>query len=376
MFDTMTMTKATGALCGSLLVFMLGGWVSKEIYGPDKGHHGEDGHGQAYVIEVEGGDSGGAEEETVDFAALFVAADVAKGERVFGKCKACHKLEAGENSTGPYLYGVVGRQVDTAQGFAYSGALEEVVDVWTPDHLNAFLENPRGYTPGTTMSFSGLKKIEERANLIAFLDQLDGDTFPMEVSAPAEEEAAMEAEPAATEEAMAEEAPAEEAATAEEAPAEEAATAEEAPAEEAAAATEMAAAEPAAEETPATEAAAEDTAAAAEGASGFAALVAAADVSKGKKVYNKCRACHVLEAGKNRVGPYLHNVVDRDIAAAEGFKYSDTLEGLEGVWTYDELNAFLEKPKDYAPGTTMSFAGLKKEEDRAAVIAYIESESQ
>ena len=105
-------------------------------------------------------------------------------------------------------------------------------------------------------------------------------------------------------------------------------------------------------------------------------MVAAADVAKGEKVFKKCKACHALEDGKNRVGPHLYNLLDRDIANVEGFKYSDALAGLDGAWTADELSAFLEKPKDYAPGTKMSFAGLRKEEDRAAVIAYIQSAAQ
>ena len=91
MFDTMTMTKLAGGLFGALLVFLLGGWVSEEIYAMDKGHHGDD-HGQAYVIDT-GEDEAAEEEETVDFASLYVVADAAKGEKVFSKCSACHKLE-------------------------------------------------------------------------------------------------------------------------------------------------------------------------------------------------------------------------------------------------------------------------------------------
>jgi len=360
MFDTMTITKLAGGLFGTLLVFLVGKWVSEEIYAMDTGY----GYGssQAYVIDT--GDDGGAEEEVeeVSFASLFAAADVGKGEKVFGKCKACHKLESGANSTGPYLYGVVGRTVDTAEGFGYSSALGEVVEVWTPDELFAFLESPKGYAPGTTMAFNGLKKPEDRANLIAFLDMTDGDMT--EVAVP-EEEAAMEEPAVEAEEAVVEEAAVEEPAT-EEAAAEEVAAEE--PAE--AAETEMAAIEEPAVE----EAAVED--AAAEESSGFAALVAAADVAAGEKVFKKCKACHSLESGKNRVGPYLTDLVDRDVAASEGFKYSDSMSELGGTWTYDLLDAFLTKPKDVVPGTKMAFSGLKKEEDRAAVIAYIQSGGQ
>ena len=399
MFDTMTMTKIAGSMCGALLIFLLGGWVADGVYSMDAGH-GDDHHAQAYEIDTGADDAGGEpDEEVADFATLFASADLDKGEKVFGKCKACHKLEKGANSTGPYLYGVVGREVDAAEGFeAYSGVLEEAAAVWTPEELDGFLENPKGYAPGTKMSFAGLSKPEDRANVIAYLDMTDGDMTEVAMAeasdenppvinedsaaeavtaedsvitevepTPEAEAAADAATPEVAEDAAAEEAVTEEPAT-EEAAAEEAVT-EEAATEEAV--TEEAATEEAAVEEAATEEAAADT-----GASGFAALVAAADVDKGAKVFKKCAACHTLETGKNKVGPYLTGVIGRDIASVDGFKYSDSLTEIEGEWTYDQLDAFLLKPRDFASGTKMSFAGLKKDEDRADVIAYIESAGQ
>ena len=166
MFDTMTITKVAAGLFGAWLILLLGKWAGSEIYHAEA--HGE----PSYVIEVAdaGGDSAEAE---VDFGELLAVADIAKGEKVFKKCSACHKVEKGANAVGPYLIGVVGRPVDAADGFSYSGALEKVADVWTPEHLNGFLANPKGYAPGTTMGFAGLKKIEERADVIAYLDSLD-----------------------------------------------------------------------------------------------------------------------------------------------------------------------------------------------------------
>lgn len=169
MVDTMTFTKVLGALCGALLVFMLGGWFSEAIFygGGGHGHEAE----QAYLIETDEGESEevieGAEE--VDFAALVAAADPASGEKVFGKCRACHKLD-GTDGTGPHLNGVVGRQIASIDGFAYSDALHEWdQDVWDADHLNAFLEDPKGWAPGTKMAFAGLNKVDERADLVAYL---------------------------------------------------------------------------------------------------------------------------------------------------------------------------------------------------------------
>lgn len=171
MLDTMTFTKVLGGFCGALLVFLLGKWVAESLYHVG-GHYGE--HTAAYVIDT--GEEDDASEDTAaeeaapaDFETVFASADPGKGERVFNKCRACHKLEDGANATGPHLYGVVGREVDAVDGFGYSGALEEVADVWTPENLNDFLENPRGYAPGTSMGFAGLSSVEERANLIAYL---------------------------------------------------------------------------------------------------------------------------------------------------------------------------------------------------------------
>ncbi|MCZ4353109.1 cytochrome c family protein [Roseovarius aestuarii] len=176
MFDTMTLTKVLGGFCGAFLIFLLGKFAAETIYtakaGQDDGHGGA--HVQGYMIDTGSDEGASAEAEAgPSLEELLASADIGKGERVFNKCKACHKLEKGENSTGPYLYGVVGRPVDTADGYGYSGALEKVVDVWTPEHLNGFLTKPGSYAPGTTMGFTGLSKAEDRANLIAFLDSID-----------------------------------------------------------------------------------------------------------------------------------------------------------------------------------------------------------
>lgn len=172
MFDTMTLTKLAGGLCGALLVFLLGKFVAEEMYTADTGGHGEEAV-QGYVIDT-GSDEGTAEEESgPTFEEVYAEADPGKGERVFNKCKACHKID-GTNSTGPHLDGVVGREVDSVGDYNYSGALEKVVDVWTPEHLSGFLEDPQGYAPGTKMGFAGLSKVEDRANVIAYLDSLGG----------------------------------------------------------------------------------------------------------------------------------------------------------------------------------------------------------
>ncbi|MBW4981890.1 cytochrome c family protein [Mameliella sp. CS4] len=170
MFDTMTFTKIVGGVCGALLIFLLGKWAAESLYHTGGGHGGEE-HAAGFAIQVEEGEP--VEEEEVDFATLMASADAGKGERVWGKCRACHKLD-GNDAVGPHLNGVVGRQVDAVEGFGYSGALEEAADVWTPENLFHFLENPRSFAPGTAMGFAGLPKPEDRVNLIAYLQTTEG----------------------------------------------------------------------------------------------------------------------------------------------------------------------------------------------------------
>ncbi|KKL67978.1 hypothetical protein LCGC14_2129590 [marine sediment metagenome] len=175
MFDTMTMTKIVGGVCGTLLVFLLGNWAAEALYATDTGGHGEGEEVvQGYLIETDEEEGAGDAAEEVDFAEVLASADAGAGERVFGKCKACHKLEDGANGVGPHLNGVVGRAVGSVDGYSYSGALVAVADVWDAEHLNGFLEDPKGYAPGTKMGFSGLSKVDDRANLIAYLETVGG----------------------------------------------------------------------------------------------------------------------------------------------------------------------------------------------------------
>ena len=102
-------------------------------------------------------------------------------------------------------------------------------------------------------------------------------------------------------------------------------------------------------------------------------LLASASVDKGTKVFKKCSNCHVPnEGGANKIGPALWNIVNKDIGGAD-FAYSNAMSSYGGKWSYDELNGFLKNPKKYIEGTKMSFAGLKKETDRANVILYLRS---
>ncbi len=121
---------------------------------------------------------------------------------------------------------------------------------------------------------------------------------------------------------------------------------------------------------------AEDTAAPSGDGDDLAALLAAADPQAGAKSARICGACHSFDkGGPNKIGPNLWDIVGRQIGGADGYGYSDALSGMGGEWDYAALDAFLAKPSGFAPGTRMSFAGIKKAEDRANLIVFMREQS-
>jgi len=134
----------------------------------------------------------GAEEEEEqgppDFGVLLAGADVGAGERVARRCASCHTFEeGGRDGTGPHLWDVMGRAVAEVSGFNYSQAMEEYAEggtEWGFQNMYDYLENPRGYVPGTAMSFAGLRDQQDRANIIAYMRTLSND--PLAIPEPAE----------------------------------------------------------------------------------------------------------------------------------------------------------------------------------------------
>ena len=105
-------------------------------------------------------------------------------------------------------------------------------------------------------------------------------------------------------------------------------------------------------------------------------LLMNASLEKGQKLFKKCGTCHNYEKnGANKVGPNLWNIINRPKASTEGFAYSKALAEIGGEWSYEELAEFLYKPKKYAKGTKMNFAGLKKVEDRANLILFLREQT-
>ena len=166
--DTMTWTKIVGAGCGSLLILLLIQWGAEEVY--HNSHHGY--KDVAYLLEVdEEVIETEDDDEPVPFLELVESADLSKGKKVFGKCKACHKLGNGENGTGPHLHNIIGREIAIISDFKYSSSFKGLNGNWTIDELNLFLTKPSDYIKGTAMNFAGLGKVTDRANLIAYLEE-------------------------------------------------------------------------------------------------------------------------------------------------------------------------------------------------------------
>ena len=108
----------------------------------------------------------------------------------------------------------------------------------------------------------------------------------------------------------------------------------------------------------------------------ISAIMALGDIASGEKVFKKCAACHSInKGGSNKIGPALYNVVGRSVGGVNDYKYSKALASYSKEWTFEELNGFLQKPASYIKGTKMSYAGLRKEKDRASVIKYLNQNS-
>ncbi|MGI8723788.1 MAG: c-type cytochrome [Methyloceanibacter sp.] len=276
-----------------------------EVAGTEK-KEGEDGKGAA----------GG--EEAALIAALATA-DAARGGDVSKKCAVCHGFDkGGPNMIGPNLYGVLGRDIASHEGYEYSAALQAKEGNWDYLSIDEMVHSPNIFAPGTKMAlFPGLPDIKQRADLLMFI-RTKTDNPPPLPEAPA-----------------------------------------------AAAAPEGGA--PAGKEAGKGEAAA---------GSPILALIATADAKQGQADAALCKVCHSFEkGGATLVGPNLYGVIGHTIAGHEGFNYTPALKAHEGVWSYENLDPWLKNPQAFAPGTMMAFPGVADDKKRANIIAYLRENS-
>jgi cytochrome c len=179
--DSFEINKVIGGLLGTVFVVFSVSIASDALFSshaPEK---------PGFVIEAAEETSGGGAapaEEAKPIAELLASADATKGAAVFKKCQACHSGEkGGPNKVGPDLWDIVDRPVAHHEGFAYSAGMKDFAkggeEKWTFDNLNHFLTSPKGFVKGTAMGFAGLKKDDERADLIAYLHTLSDNPVPL-----------------------------------------------------------------------------------------------------------------------------------------------------------------------------------------------------
>ncbi|MCB2087863.1 MAG: cytochrome c family protein [Sphingomonadaceae bacterium] len=176
-----------GWILGSGIVALGLSIVSAMYFGADKPHAPHEG---GFPVEV--ADSGEGAASGPSLAELLATGDATAGEKVFAKCTACHTInQGGANGIGPNLFGVMGKPIGShVAGFAYSGALSGHGGDWTFENMNAWLSSPRAFADGTKMSFAGLSKPEDRANIMLYLlANGGGPALPTPEAAPAEGEA-------------------------------------------------------------------------------------------------------------------------------------------------------------------------------------------
>jgi len=194
----MEFNKLFAAILVAGILAMLAGFVAKKVI------HVADPAQNAYHVEVaEDAGAGGAAAAAVaePILALLAAADVAKGQGISKACAACHTFNKGEPArVGPNLYGIIGSKHAHMEGFAYSDAMKAMHDqTWDYKALNTFLWNPKKHVPGTKMVFAGLKKPEQRADMIAYLRSLADSPVALPSDADIASEAVVAEEEAAGE---------------------------------------------------------------------------------------------------------------------------------------------------------------------------------
>ncbi|HEY0224495.1 MAG TPA: cytochrome c family protein [Pseudolabrys sp.] len=175
--NSFELNKILGAILGTCLIILALNIGAGAIFAPEK--PAKPGYNIA-VQEHGGGEAAAPKEAEEPVEAVLATASVEKGQATAKQCQACHTFEkGGPNRVGPNLYGVVGRPRASEPGFNYSSAMKAKGGTWTFGELYAFLANPRGYIPGTNMTFAGLSRGQQRADVIDFLHTLSDAPLPL-----------------------------------------------------------------------------------------------------------------------------------------------------------------------------------------------------
>ena len=179
--DSFELNKILGAILGTCLVLLSTSFVAGAIFAPVMPEK------PGYAIAVKetaegGGKAAAAPSEPIE--KLLQTASVEKGEAAAKKCGACHTFEkGGPNRVGPNLYGIVGDKKGEGRGFNFSAAMKAKGGTWTFEDLNQFINNPKGFVPGTAMGFAGIQKDSERADVIDYLHTLSDSPVPLPTAA-------------------------------------------------------------------------------------------------------------------------------------------------------------------------------------------------
>jgi cytochrome c len=181
--DSFEVNKILGAVLGTCLALLALNIGANALFAP---HTPEKPGYQIAVQEHEGGKEAAKPAPEEPLPVLLASADVKRGETSAKKCQACHTFEkGGPNRVGPNLWGVVGREKASHAGFNYSAAMKAQKGSWTLEDINKFLTNPRGDVPGTNMTFAGLPRGKERADVLAYLNTLSDNPAPLPKAAAA-----------------------------------------------------------------------------------------------------------------------------------------------------------------------------------------------
>ena len=180
--NSFELNKVLGALLGCVLITLSLNIAAGALVAPQKPEK----PGYAIAVKEGAGEKAGPAAAEEPMEAMLASASVEKGQATAKQCGACHTFEkGGPNRVGPNLYGIVGRARASEAGFNYSAAMKAKGGTWTFGELYAFLANPRGYIPGTNMTFAGLSRGQQRADVIDYLNTLSDSPQPMPKAAAA-----------------------------------------------------------------------------------------------------------------------------------------------------------------------------------------------